>query len=111
MSGAKPSSSPPCDLFEVPVEVVSYVNKFVGGNGTGSVELAEMATPGDTVRAVLQRLGERHPQMRKALWQDGKIGSHIEVVVNGSVLGVAHTLDSPLNPGDTIMLLGQYVGG
>jgi hypothetical protein len=34
-----------------------------------------------------------------------------EVLVNDAVLGVGHTLDSPLRPDDRITLLGQFMGG
>mgnify|MGYP000616253720 CR=1 FL=1 len=40
-----------------------------------------------------------------------QIGEHIEVLVNDAVLGLQHTLDSRLRPGDRITLLGQYMGG
>ncbi len=105
------SSSPPCDMFDVDLEVVSYVNKFVGGPGTGSVELVEVGYPGDTVRSVLERFGERHAALRKALWEGNQIGAHIEVIINDAILGVHHTLEDELRPGDRITLLGQYVGG
>jgi molybdopterin converting factor small subunit len=62
---------------------------------------------------VLQRLSARFPQLQYALWEPdtGELGPHIEVVVNGAVLGVHHTLDSPLQDGDRILLFGQYMGG
>lgn len=100
------SSSPPCDMFDVDVEVVSYVNKFVGGPGTGSVEVVEIAYPGDTVRSVLERLSDRHAALRKALWEGNQIGAHIEVIINDAILGVHHQLDDELHPGDRITLLG-----
>jgi hypothetical protein len=33
------------------------------------------------------------------------------VIVNDAVLGIDHTLDSRLRPGDRITLVGQYLGG
>jgi hypothetical protein len=39
------------------------------------------------------------------------LGEHIEVLVNDAVLGIHHTLDSPAQAGDTIALIGQYLGG
>jgi hypothetical protein len=32
-------------------------------------------------------------------------------MVNDAVLGVSHTLDTPLQVNDRITLLGQYMGG
>ena len=40
-----------------------------------------------------------------------ELGEHIEVLVNDAVLGVAHDLDSRLDGGERIILLGQFMGG
>lgn len=97
----------------VTVEGVSWINQLMGGPGRGSMEWEEPVAAGETVRSLLRRLTDRHPKLREALWDrpNGELGAAIEVVVNGEALGVAHDLDSPLAPGDRIMLLGQYVGG
>jgi hypothetical protein len=65
------------------------------------------------VRGLLRRLSGRHPRLSEALWDPatGGLGSHIEVVVNDAVLGVRHWLDSRLEPGDRLALIGQYLGG
>ena len=105
------SSSPPCDMFDVDVEVVSFVNKLVGGPGTGNVELVELAYPGDTVRAVLERISERYPALREVLWEGGQIGGHIDVIINDAILGVHQRLDDELRPGDRITLRGRPKGG
>lgn len=60
------------DPVRVQVEVLSWVNRFVGGPGTGEVVLAETVTPGTTVRALLRRLGDRHPALAEALWVPGR---------------------------------------
>lgn len=95
------------------VEVVSWVTKFVGGDGSGRREYQEPVGSGETVRDVLRRLGARYPELDAALWDASKrdLGEHIEVLVNDAVLGIAHTLDSQLKPGDRISLIGQYMGG
>ena len=99
--------------FIVTVEAVSSVNEFMGGSGSGTVETEEAVQPGDTLRDLLRRLGERHPQLGTALWDPatGGLGTHLEVAVNGAILGISHDLDSPLQAGDRVMLMGQYVGG
>ena len=101
------------DAFPVRVEVISWVNQFVGGPGTGSVELEETVQPGETVGDLLHRLSARHARLREALWDPdtGALGPHLEVIVNDAVLGIEHELDSPLRPGDRVALLGQYIGG
>jgi molybdopterin converting factor small subunit len=95
----------------VPVEVLSWVTRFTGGDGTGRQVFPEPLAPGATVRSVLAGLSARFPELRAALWHGDALGEHIEVLVNDAVLGIGHELDSPLAPGDRITLLGQYMGG
>ena len=95
----------------MPVEVVSWVTTFVGGDGSGRRVFEEPLTPGATVRSVLRGLTARFPDLHRALWDGEALGEHIEVLVNDAVLDVHHTLDSPLAPGDRLALLGQYMGG
>jgi len=80
----------------IPIEIVSWVTKFVGGDGSGRRLFDEPLGQGATVRSLLR---------------GDQIGEHIEVLVNDAVLGVSHSLDSRLAPGDRITLLGQYMGG
>jgi molybdopterin converting factor small subunit len=97
----------------VQIDTVAWVTRFVGGNGSDRITFDLVRQPGETVRSALQRLSERFPQLRYALWDPdtGELGEHIEVVVNGAILGVRHTLDSDLHDGDRIVLFGQYMGG
>jgi len=100
--------------IRVHVEALSWVNKFVGGPGTGQVTLTEEVKPRTTVRAVLRQVTDRHPELASALWDPDasrEIGDNIEVMVNNAVLGVSHDLDSEVLDGDRITLLGQYMGG
>ena len=90
---------------------MSWTTKFVGGDGTGRKEFEEPLRPGATVRSVLQDLSSRYPDLRAALWEDGELGEHIEIVVNDAMLGISHSIDSPLRPGDRVSLLGQFMGG
>ena len=95
----------------VPVEIFSWVTKFAGGDGTGRRVLEEPWTPATTVRSALTSVSARFPELRAALWNGAELGEHIEVLVNDAVLGIEHTLDSLLRPGDRITLVGQYMGG
>src|SRR5581483_2181888 len=95
----------------IPVEVVSWVTKFVGGNGSGRRVFDEPRPPDATVRSVLRGLSARFPELAAALWHGDGLGEHVEVLVNDAVLGIQHTLDSPVKEGDRIALLGQYIGG
>jgi hypothetical protein len=98
---------------QVEIEVVAWVTKFVGGDGSSRKVYHQPIEAGDTVRTVLRRLSKGHPQLHKALWDadTGDLGEHIEVLVNDAVLGISHTLDSPAQGGDHYALIGQYLGG
>jgi molybdopterin converting factor small subunit len=95
------------------VEVVAWVTRFVGGDGTRRKVFDEVIASDATVRNVLSRLSDRHPTLREALWDQGtsELTEHIEVLVNDAVLGLTHTLDSAVQDGDRITLIGQYTGG
>ena len=103
----------PFETLRCTIEVVSWVTKFIGGGGAGRKEFEEPFVPGETVRDVLGRFSTRYPELDAALWDASKknLGEHIEVMVNNAVLGVIHTLDTPLKVNDRITLLGQYMGG
>jgi molybdopterin converting factor small subunit len=97
----------------VQIGTVAWVTRYVGGSGSDRIEFDLALAPGDTVRTALRRLSARFPELQRALWdaESGELGEHIEVVVNGAILGVRHGLDSELKDGDRILLFGQYMGG
>jgi molybdopterin converting factor small subunit len=97
----------------VTVEAVAWVTQFVGGDGTRRKAFEEAVAQGATVRSVLRSLSIRFPKLDEVLWQrpGEELAEHIEVLVNDAVLGVAHNLDSLVQPGDRITLIGQYTGG
>lgn len=100
------------DHASVTVEVLTWVNRLVGGSGSGSVVLREPLEAGDTVESVLRRFSERHPALRAQLWErDGAITENLHVMVNHKMIGDTHTLRSRLAAGDTVSLLGQFSGG
>ena len=80
------------------IEITTWVTKHVGGDGTGSKLFDEAIGRGDTPRTVLRRFTRRFPELDSALWSPdhSELGSHIEVLVNDAVLGVAYDLDTPL---------------
>ena len=97
----------------VTVEVTTWVSKYVGGDGSGPRAFAEPITPGEKLGDLLQRYSRRFPELDAALWDATRtaLAEHIEVLVNDAVLGVSHDLDTPLEGGERITLLGQYMGG
>jgi molybdopterin converting factor small subunit len=114
MSGAKSKiQHPKSEIGTVAVEAVAWVTQFVGGDGTRRKLFQEAVAPGATVRSVLRQVSDRFPKLDEALWQRPGEGlaEHIEVLVNDAVLGISHDLDSPVQAGDRITLIGQYTGG
>ena len=100
--------------LRVEVEVLSYANRFIGGDGNGSIVLPFAVPRGTTIAALLRRVTEAHPALAEALWEDRRceqLGSHLEVMVNDVVLGVQHELTSVLESGDRVLLMPQFVGG
>ena len=95
----------------VPVELVGWPTRFVGGDGGSRRVFDEPLGRGATVRDVLRGLSARYPDLADALWHGDQLGEHIEVLVNDAVLGIDHTLDSALGPRDRIVLLAQFMGG
>ena len=104
-------TSGPIVTTTIPVEVASWVTRFVGGDGSGRRIIEEPLRPGSTVRSVLEAMSGRYPELHGALWHGRELGENIEVLVNDAVLGLTHSLDSPLKPGDRITLLAQFMGG
>jgi molybdopterin converting factor small subunit len=104
-------SASPTAAASVPVEIVGWPTRFVGGDGSARRVFDEPLAPDATVRSVLRGLSARFPELDAALWHGDRLGEHIEVLVNDAVLDIEHTLDSPLRPGDRIALLAQFMGG
>lgn len=98
---------------ELEIEVVAWITKFVGGDGSTRKVFRLPLRGDDTVRKVLRRLSGRFPQLHKALWDPvaGDLAEHVEVLVNDAVLDLTHSLDSPVDRNDKIALIGQYLGG
>ena len=98
---------------ELEIEVVAWITRFVGGDGSTRKVFRLPLRADDTVRKVLRRFSGRFPQLHKALWDPvtGDLAEHIEVLVNAAVLDRTHNLDSPIRRSDKIALIGQYLGG
>ena len=95
----------------VPVELVGWPTRFVGGDGGTRRVFEEPLASDATVRSVLRGLSARYPDLAEALWLGDGLGEHIEILVNDAVLGIDHELDSPVKAGDRIALLAQFMGG
>ena len=79
----------------------------------GLIDTNVLTVAGEKLGDLLQRYSRRFPELDGALWDATRtaLGEHIEVLVNDAVLGVSHDLDTPLEGGERITLLGQFMGG
>ena len=98
-------------MTTVPVEIIGWPTKFVGGDGSARRLFEEPLVDGATLRSILRGLSARFPDLQAALWHGQELGEHIEILVNDAVLGIEHDLDSRLAPGDRVALLAQFMGG
>ena len=108
-----PRGAAATDAGELEIEVVAWITKFVGGDGSTRKVFHLPLQGDDTVRKALRRLSGRFPQLHRALWDPGTgdLAEHVEVLVNDAVLDLTHSLDSPIGRNDKIALIGQYLGG
>ena len=95
------------------LEAFAWVNRLVGGSGTGRVAVELPVEPGDTVRRVLRRAGERWPELGAALWARSpeQVAEYLVLMLNRRALGADGSLDAPVAAGDVLSVLGQYSGG
>ncbi len=87
------------------VFIPSVLRANVGG--VKSVEI-----DGDSIRAVVSRLVERHPSLGGQLMtQDGDLNRFVNVYVNGQDVRYLAGLDTPVAPTDEVRLLPAMAGG
>ena len=73
---------------------------------------AELALPGANVRAVLTELEQRHPALHRNICDEtGAVRRHINVFVNTHHMRDRNGLDTPLVPGDQVIILPAVSGG
>ena len=71
----------------------------------------QVEVDGDTVRAVLESLGERHPALGQRIWEDGDVAEFVNVYVDGEDVRTLAGLDTPVRNGSTLILLPAMAGG
>ena len=75
--------------------------------GAKSLELE-----GDSIRAVVDALIERHPSLSSQLLTgDGDLNRFVNVYVNGQDVRYLAGLDTPVAPADEVRLLPAMAGG
>ena len=71
----------------------------------------EVEAHGETVRALLEDLTERHPALRDRIWEDGEVAEFVNVYVGGEDVRTRDGLDTPVEDGATLILLPAIAGG
>ena len=81
-------------------------DEHVGG-GVKSLDL-----PGDSIRALVAALVERHPGLKsQLLTDDGDLNRFVNVYVNGQDVRYLQGLDTPVEARDEVRLLPAMAGG
>jgi molybdopterin converting factor small subunit len=71
----------------------------------------ELEAHGDTVGAVIENLVERYPQLRAQLFQNGDLGSFVNVYLGGEDVRTLDGLETPVDESSTVILLPAMAGG
>jgi molybdopterin converting factor small subunit len=66
---------------------------------------------GDNVRELLDDLTSRFPRLRGQLWEDDAIAPFVNVYVGGEDVRTLDGLETPVEDGQTIILLPAMAGG
>jgi molybdopterin synthase sulfur carrier subunit len=76
---------------------------------TGGVPRVE--ADGENVRELLDDLTARFPALRGQLWEDEDLAPFVNVYVEGEDVRTLHGLDTPVENGQTVILLPAMAGG
>ena len=71
----------------------------------------EVPADGGTVRELLDDLMSRFPSLRPQLVEDDDIAPFVNVYVEGEDVRTLDGLDTPVEPGQTVILLPAMAGG
>jgi molybdopterin converting factor small subunit len=71
----------------------------------------ELEASGATVGEVIDDLVERYPALRAQLFENGSIGSYVNVYLGGEDVRTLDGLDTPVQESSTVILLPAMAGG
>ena len=71
----------------------------------------QVTASGDTVRELLDDLMDRFPGLKQQLVEDEEIAPFVNVYVEGEDVRTLDGLDTPVEPGQTVILLPAMAGG
>ena len=71
----------------------------------------QVSASGSTVRELLDDLISRFPRLRSLLVEDDEIAPFVNVYVEGEDVRTLEGLETPVQDGDTVILLPAMAGG
>jgi molybdopterin converting factor small subunit len=71
----------------------------------------ELEADGDTVGDVIENLVEQYPQLRTQLYENGNLGSFVNVYLGGEDVRTLEGLETPVRQDATVILLPAMAGG
>jgi molybdopterin converting factor small subunit len=71
----------------------------------------ELEARGETVADVIDDLVERYPALRPQLFQNGGLGSFVNVYLGGEDVRTLDGLETPVRENSTLILLPAMAGG
>jgi len=71
----------------------------------------ELEADGDTVGDVIEDLVDRYPPLRSQLYENGSLGSFVNVYLGGEDVRTLAGLETPTRNGATVILLPAMAGG
>jgi molybdopterin converting factor small subunit len=71
----------------------------------------EVRAQGDTVRDVLEAVGERYPALRARIWENGDVAEYVNVYLDGEDVRTLGGLSTPVRDGSSLILLPAMAGG
>jgi sulfur-carrier protein len=71
----------------------------------------EVSAAGSTVGEVLQDVGQRFPDLRARIFENGNIARFVNVYVGGEDIRTQDGLETPVADGATVILLPAMAGG
>ena len=71
----------------------------------------QIEADGETVRAVLEDVVDRYPALGAQIFSNGDIATFVNVYLGGEDVRTLDGLDTPVTPGQTVILLPAMAGG
>ena len=73
---------------------------------------SELALPAASLRAALEELERRYPALHRSICDEtGTVRRHVNLFVNTKHMRDLNGLDTPLSPGDEVIILPAVSGG